>query len=135
MPHERVGGVRVAHGVVPRQNLDVDRSIEVLVGREQTIEECELADHRTRQHNRRELVAVQLGVPGGDHAAHRVSDQDDRAVPGSHRGAPHVQRVKVGHNVIEVLDEHPVAAALAMAEMVGPVHAAPWATSAAATCS
>ena len=60
------------------------------------------------------------GVPGTDQPAHRMSDQHDRQVgPGGGRGVDHL--VDVGDHVLEVLDQRPITATLAVADVIDPV--------------
>ena len=72
---------------------------------------------RTHGH---QLVGVELGVAGGDHPSHRVADEDHRQIRPRARPSPR-SGVEVGDDVVEVVDDHAIAAALAVADVVGPV--------------
>ena len=119
VPDELVGLVGAPDVGVTAQGRDVDRRRRDLVevgqgGR------LPRAEHRAGEHRCRERLGVALGVAGGDHAAHRVADEHERQVGVLYVGTLHEQ-VQVVDDPLEVLDQHPLALAAPVADVVVPV--------------
>ena len=120
VPDERIVRVGTADLRVARQGPRIDGHVRQRVHREEHLESAGASDRGSGEHERRQALAMPLREARRHDAPHRVSDEDEGPSRmlgrrGADRGA------EIRDQVVDVLDEGPLAIREPVAQVVGGV--------------